>query len=199
MCLDYRCDKLSVSLAGAAALLLAILVTPRSALLYAQEDESFTVTPAAADYAADPAWAAPTTDVPEDADDSSVLDLPQVVAVGHDDAAAASADPGDLSSSDDQLPSDDQPDNLADYAAQGAVPDEASGSSEPMMVPGTAIAPVSAMTSYVVIGRTWGASAWPGNGLIRPWPAGPIFPTSPMLTTPRGSHVIMGGWWHRAR
>ena len=193
MCLDYRRDKLSASLAGAAALLFAILVTPRSALLYAQEDESFNVTPAAADDDADPAWAVPSTDTPEDADDGSVLDLPQVVAVGHDEAAAASADPNDPSSS------DDQPDNLADYAAQGAVPGEAPGSSQPMMVPGAGIAPVSAMTSYVIVGRTWGAPAWPGNALIRPWPPGPIFPTSPMLTTPRGSHVIMGGWWHRMR
>jgi hypothetical protein len=199
MCLDYRRDKLSVSFAGAAALLLAILVAPRSALLYAQEDESFTATPAAADDDADPAWAAPTTDTPEDADDGSVLDLPQVVAVGHDEAAAASADPNDPSSFDDQPSSDDQPDNLADYAAQGAVPGEAPGSSEPMMVPGAGIALVSAMTSYVIIGRTWGAPAWPGNGLTRPWIPGPIFPTSPMLTTPRGSHVIMGGWWHRTR
>jgi len=192
MCLDYRRDKWSASLAGAAALLLALLVTPRSASLYAQVDESFTVTPSAADDDPDPAWG-PTTDAPEDVDDGSVLDLPQVVAVGHDEAAAASADPSDPSSS------DGRPEDLADYADQGAVPAGAPGSSEPMIVPGAALAPVSAMSSYAIIGRNWGAPAWPGNGCARPWPSGPIFPTSPMFTTPRGSHVIMGGWWHRAR
>ena len=198
MCLYYRRDKLSVRLAGAAALLLALLVTPRSALLYAQEYESFSVTPPAADDDTDAVPVAPTADVSEDADDSSVLDLPQVVAVGHGEAATASADPNDPASSDAQASSDDQPENLADYAAQ-AVPAETFRSSEPMMVPGAAIAPVSAMTSYVIVGGTWGVRAWPGNGLVRPQISGPILPTSPMLTAPRGSHVIMGGWWQRAR
>ena len=188
MCLDRRRHKFYAGLAGAAGLLLAILailVSPRSAILYAQEDDAFTVMPSVATDDPDPAWE-PISDTMEDADPAPVLELPQVVAIGPDAGAAGASDP---SLSDD--PSQDSSDQLGDYAAQRAVVDEALRSA--------ALARGSTMASYALSGGNWAAAAWPSNGVIRPSTPRPILPAAPMLTTGRGARVISGGWWHRAR
>lgn len=185
MCLDRRRHKSYAGLAGAAGLLLAILVSPRSAILYAQEDDAFIVTPSVAADDPDPPWE-PISDTMEDADPAPVLELPQVVAIGPDAGAAGASDP---SLSDD--PSQDGGADLLDYAAQRAVVDEAPRSA--------ALARGSTMASYARSGGNWAAAAWPGNGVIRPLTPGPIWQAAPMLTTGRGARVISGGWWHRAR
>lgn len=210
MGLDYRRNKLSVGFVGAAALLLAILVTPQSAVLHAQEDESFTVAPSAADDDAESTWE-PTTEAPADDATDSVLELPQVVAVNHEAVAAGSADASDPADANEATTSDgqpqdqadeqpgDPPDDLVDYAAQEAAASAAAHASEPMIVPGAAFAPATTIVTYVPVGANWRAPAWSGIGAARPLTCGPLRPTSPLLTTPRGSRVIMGGWWHRVR
>jgi hypothetical protein len=204
MCLDHRRHKFHSSLAGVAGLLLVILTIPRSAIVYAQEDDAFTVTPSFAGDDADLGWE-PTADAPEEADPGAVLELPQVVAIDRDEAATASAEASDPAIADDesqdpaQDPAQDQSDQLSDYAAQRATADEAPRYAAPMTVPGAPLAPVSAITSYVIVSGHWAAPVWSGIGVMRPSTPWPISPTRPMFAPQRGSRVIIGGWWHRAR
>ena len=211
MRLDHRRDKFLAGLAGAAGLLIALSVTMRPAVLYAQEDESFTVTPSVADDETEPTWepvadvapvAGPAMDAP-DGPDGQVLELPQVVVMDHDNAAAAPADSTDPAA--DSAPSADQPGDLADYAAQEAVGSAFSRAMTPMLVPGAALAPVTPMEPNsplgpnATFGASWAAPGWSRYIVVRPMGFAPFPVTSPMLTTPRGSRVMMGGWWHRAR
>jgi hypothetical protein len=189
---NYRCDKFSAGLAGVVGLSIIILATPRSSVLYAQENDASATASSIPD---DRTTAAvdPTADVADDADDSSVLDLPQVVVSNPDPATTESADPSAAPSA------EDQPDELASYAAQEPETRQAPESPGPLMAPGGALAPAPTVMSYMVVRGNRPTSPLLSNGVPRRLMPGPIMPTSPMLMAPRGSQVIMGGWWHRIR
>ena len=195
-------DRKPLFVFGGIALVLAMsaAMLPRRAF---SQDESIKVSPATADEDEEPAVdpAADSTAT------GAVLDLPQVVSVNPEDAAAAPDDPTDPEAATDSStaqaevqPADDQPGDATQYADQGQLGDD-SAAAEPVPLPGAASGrvlarPPSVITTYPV-GGGWRAPGW-----IRvPTPAvgSPILPTSPMLTTPRGAAVTMGGWWNRAR
>jgi hypothetical protein len=220
MRLNHGRNKLFAGLAGGAGLLIAIALTIRPAAVYAQEDESFSETPAAGDGTGATWEAAP------DFDDSSdqVLELPQVVAVHHgDDAAnpmdatadaADSADPmADASASSD--PTADpasQVGNLDDYADQdGAAGLAVARATLSMPGPPFSVAAPAETTlpPPPIVGTNWAPAGFVpyargfvpnARGFIpfivaRPFGYARIPATSPMLSVPRGSHVMMGGWW----
>jgi hypothetical protein len=233
---DHHRDKVSVRLAGAVALLCAMLVVgPLTAIVHAQEEGASGVTPPAVDddagwdSAADPEDATATAADPSSESANSVLELPQVVSVNRDAAAASSpdamaasspdpnalADPGAAADPSDSAPADDsaadQPDNgttdssndLAAYAAEGAVANaEAAAANEvppvsaPVALPGAAIVSASPLASYAFVGPVWTPVPRP---VVPHYAAGPILRTSPMLMMPAGSHIMMGGFFHRGR
>jgi len=225
---DHHRDKLCVRLAGAVALLCAMLVIgPFSPIIHAQEDGASGVAPPAVDEdagwdsAADPEDA--TTNAADPSGDSanSVLELPQVVSVNRDAAAASSADPsasGDPSAAADPRDSAAVDDAAADqlgngttanandldaYAAEGAATAEAAAAanevppvSAPLVFPGAAIVSASPLANYAFVGPVWTPVPRPVAPHYGP---GPILRTSAMFMMPRGSHIIMGGFFHHGR
>lgn len=201
---NHRRNKSLASLAGVVGFVLAIAIamTIRPAVLHAQ-DETFIVTPSVADDDGPDSWepAAASEVAPayDDSADGQVLELPQVVAVdGGDAAGAASTDPGTASA--DSVPAVTPPGSAGDYAAQNAVAGMPAYAMAPMRFPGGAFAPAGTLASRTMpLGANWLGPTWPGYVVARPMPAAPFPATSPMLAMPRGSSVIMGGWWHHAR
>lgn len=154
--------------------------------LYAQDN--------AAGYSSAPPE--PATADPSEAADSQndqVLEIPQ---------AAATDDQADTQTQSDAQAQDDadiadsgaSPGDANDYANQSVAnnpPPELSYSAPAVIFPPVVAylaAPVGSYAPYV-----------PPNIIVtRPGGLNSIPATSPMLTTPRGSHPVLGGWWQRA-
>jgi hypothetical protein len=127
----------------------------------------------------------------EDTSDGQVLELPQVT------DSAGSGDPEESTASADSSIDDDSagvdgeaPGTAADYANRAAV--AASMPAWPAASARFSFAPTLGRWSYAPIRP-------PAIIVVRPMSAGPLPSTSPMLSAPRGTHVVMGGWWQRAR
>jgi hypothetical protein len=159
--------------------------------------------PLAANAQADDSASALTDDISEPAtadwgriDDASpdssgqVLELPQVV---DPDESSADATPADGTSVDETtddsaaIPAGDEADYLDDNADR--------------LTAGRALALSPPITSYYPAAGSWRYITIPPASVIivRPAGVGGIPATSPLLTTPRGSGPVFGGWWHRVR
>src|SRR5216683_1915533 len=157
-------------------------------------------------------------EVPETNSDATpgegqVLEIPQSVDPKQA-AAPESKSPAQASNdgqSDESAQAPDELGGLNDYQSQNA---EVSG---PYLIPVPVLVPVPVSPGFA--GRQMGAQPAPGMGgvgpISPPFPPGGFRPTppiilrpggfagipstSPMLTPPRGSAAIPGGWWTRAR
>jgi hypothetical protein len=154
----------------------------RSAVLHAQDYSS----------SDDSSGVDPTYSV--DSESDQVLELPQVAIPNEDDSESTAADSADTTDSSDQVATGDLNDYEDQADAGAAVPQPAA----PMVsAPPVAAFAEDAPPLYAPITPPVIIVARPGG--LGPFPA-----TSPMLTTPAGSHVITGapavagGWWQRA-
>lgn len=123
----------------------------------------------------------------ENASDGQVLELPQVTDPDISGTTASADSSGD---GDSAAVGDEALGNAADYAHQADV--AGSMPSWPTASAPFGFAPALGRWSYTPIRP-------PAIIIVRPMSVGPLPSTSPMLTTPRGTHVVMGGWWQRAR
>jgi hypothetical protein len=178
----------------AAAFLLVAAATPVA--VHAQTDDSASALTDDTSEPTTPDW----DRIDDPAPDSSgqVLELPQVVTLDESSVDATPSDAAsvgettddsavDMASRDDTaaIPSGDEADYLDDYANR--------------LTAGRALALSPRPAPYYpAVGRWRFITIPPANVIIaRPSGLGGIPATSPLLTTPRGSGPIFGGWWHR--
>jgi hypothetical protein len=169
------------------ALILGIALSFKANPLYAQDRRS-----ADATTATDVGSATSPTDAAADTQGDQVLEVPQV-AVTNDQSNADAESPDDAA---DVADSADSPADASEYANQAAgVNAMPELPNSPSMV--TAYPPIVVYPASPV--RNYSTYVPPGIIIARPGGLNSIPATSPMLTTPRGSHPMMGGWWQRAR
>jgi hypothetical protein len=168
----------------AAGLVFIATMTAAPPVLRAQTDGSEAGPAATADVSTpdSPEW--DMLDDPASDSDSQVLELPKLVETedGTADFTTTEADDDSI-----EAPSGNEAGNLSDYlnrSEQGAE---------------VALAPPPPII-YPPVGG-WNFVTVPPSSVIivRPGGLSPIPSTSPLLTTPRGSGPVFGGWWHRVR
>jgi hypothetical protein len=132
--------------------------------------------------------AADETAATTDSQSEQVLELPQAAATDTQSQAGNGDDPTDFADA------GDVPGDANDYANQGAVnnPGPEYANSAPVMISPPMVAyPINPNRNYSLY--------IPPNVIVaRPGGVNSIPATSPMLTTPPGSHPLLGGWWQRA-
>jgi hypothetical protein len=181
-------------LASGLILIAGLVLMP--AALHAQAD-NFEAPPAPADdilEPADPGWNSVsnlTTD-----SDGPVLELPQAVAA--DDGASvssAAADPmgdPDPTIAPDTTVAEDQSGDLGGFEGRQANGNQFAA--VPMFRP---VQPFPRFNPTYNPSWRFVPQPPPTIIVIRPSGLSPLPATSPMLTTPRGSGPVWGGWWHR--
>jgi hypothetical protein len=181
-------------LAGGLMLIAGLALMPGA--LHAQAD-NFEAPPAPADdilEPADPGWNSVsnlTTD-----SDGQVLELPQAVAVDEGaSASSAAADPmenPDATMAPDATVAEDQAGDLGGFEGRPANGNQFAAA--PMFRRPIAFPPFNATSRP---GWRFVPMPPPTIIVIRPSGLSPLPATSPLLTTPRGSGPVWGGWWHR--
>ncbi len=168
------------------ALIIAMALSFKANLLYAQDRES-----ADATTATDPGSATGPADATTDSQGDQVLEVPQV-AVTNEQSGIDAESPDDAA---DVADSTDSPGDASEYANQAAgvnaMSEPPNSSSMVTAFPPIVVYPASPVRNY--------STYIPPNIIVaRPGGLNSIPATSPMLTIPRGSHPMMGGWWQRA-